>query len=1247
MVQVVTRESHRARLFPLESPSLGPWISLSLFCFCFLFLQSPAVAQIKPIRRILILNEVGPSFPITNLINQGIRSGLDNSPYHLEFYYEYFETTLFPDPADQKQFRDFYVHKYQKRMPDLVITVGPDPLGFMIEAHQKFFPGVPVVFCLPNGLVPGAPPVDSDFTGVETGFAAQETLAAALRLQPDTEHVVVVGGVANYDRQREAIVRQQLQTYAKHLDISYLTDLAMPALLEQLRHLPKHSIVLMTAIGLDATGTRFTSAETGPLISTAANAPVFSLADLYLGHGEVGGDVSDLSQQGKTAADLALRALGGEKPQDIPRVRGVNTYEFDWKAMQRWGFKESNLPPGSVVLNRPPSFVQLYRRYLWVGIFVFLAQTIAIISLLWQRQKRRKTEVKLIQSNKRLRIALEAGKSVGWEWDLVNGRQTWFGDLSTMFGIPSDTLPPLGDLFNRVHPQDRGPVSKALAAARDSREPFSAEFRMMRSDGSVRWVASRGKFEYAKNGEARRMLGMAVDVTERKLAEGALRQSEEKFSKAFRESPLALTITSVNDHRYIEINETFERISGWTRDEVIGRTPQDIRIWAEPDQRTQLIKRLKEEGSVRNIEVLFRTKDGRLGTGLGSAELIEIDGEPCALSVVADITDFKRAEERLIESQERLQSVVESAMDAIIAVDREQRIVVFNTAAEVMFECPAQDAIGSSIVRFIPLSSHYIYAGQASHFHEASATSPAMGVLTGLSALTANRRKFPIEASISRVGTGEKKLFSLIIRDLTERKQAEEVRFRHGAIVESSDDAIISLDLHGVICSWNVGAERMLGYSGTEAVGQPISLITPPGLREEEHTLFGKVRAGERIQHYETVNITKDGKRIDVSITLSPLRDWTGEIVGASQIVRDITLSKQAEAALRESEERFRLVANKAPVMIWMSGPDKLCTYFNQPWLKFTGRTNQQELGNGWAEGVHPQDLQACLETYGNAFDRRENFEMEYRLRRHDGEYRWVYDLGVPRFNADGSFAGYIGSCLDVTERKRAEEALSTVSRRLIEAHEEERTRIARELHDDINQQLAVLAVTMDVLKRDLPASATEMRSRMEELKEQIKDLGNDVQALSHRLHSSKLEYLGLATAAAAFCREFSERQGVEIEFRSENIPKSLPSEISLCLFRILQEALQNAAKHSGSKCFRVSLASCLDQIQMTISDEGIGFDPGQALRGHGLGITSMRERLGLVDGQLSIESQPGKGTVVQARVPRGSAARSTAAGKI
>jgi PAS domain S-box-containing protein len=453
-------------------------------------------------------------------------------------------------------------------------------------------------------------------------------------------------------------------------------------------------------------------------------------------------------------------------------------------------------------------------------------------------------------------------------------------------------------------------------------------------------------------------------------------------------------------------------------------------------------------------------------------------------------------------------------------------------------------------------------------------------------------------------------------------------------IVDASDDAIITKNLEGVISSWNTGAQRMFGYTAAEAVGQPITIIIPRELHEEEMEILRRLRSGERIEHYETYRVSKDGRRIDVSITVSPIRDAEGRIIGAFKIGRDITARKRAEAALREQEENFRVVADTVPAMIWMSGVDKLCTFFNLGWLAYTGRSLESELGNGWAEGVHPEDLPGCLETYTRAFDRREPFSMEYRLRRHDGAYRWILDQGVPIFKANGSFAGYIGSGIDVTGRKLAEDALSTVSQRLIEAHEEERTRIARELHDDINQRIGLLAANLDYLKQSLPASAAEFRTELEEASKQVVELGRDIQSLSHRLHSSKLELLGLTAAAASFCKDCSNVQKVEIDFHAENIPKDLSAEISLCLYRVLQEALQNATKHSGARHFKVSLRGGANEIELTVQDSGIGFEPEDAIRGRGLGLSSMQERLKLVNGQLFIESKLQRGTTVQARVP-------------
>lgn len=219
-------------------------------------------------------------------------------------------------------------------------------------------------------------------------------------------------------------------------------------------------------------------------------------------------------------------------------------------------------------------------------------------------------------------------------------------------------------------------------------------------------------------------------------------------------------------------------------------------------------------------------------------------------------------------------------------------------------------------------------------------------------------------------------------------------------------------------------------------------------------------------------------------------------------------------------------------------------------------------------------------------------------------------------------------------ERERHQKALSNVSRKLIEAHEEERTWIARELHDDFNQRVAMLFADLEALERGLSGEEVEARTQAEEIKKQIQSLGSDMQALSHRLHSSKLEYLGLVAACNGFCREFSERHVVQIEFYSENVPTNLPSEIALCLFRVLQEALQNAVKYSGVRKFLVSLKATFNEAQLSVQDLGCGFDPEKAISGHGLGLTSMKERLKLVDGRLSIDSKPEHGTTIRACVP-------------
>jgi len=836
-----------------------------------LLFQAAAPAKVKGVRRVLILNVFGPlSSPGVAVMDEAIVAALQESPYQIELYSEDLEATLFPDEAVQRQFREWYIRKYRDREPDLIIAAGLEPLRFMVASHESSFSNIQVIFCGSTEEMLGELKLDSHFTGVWAVAQPEETLKAALLLQPGTKHVVVTGGVGVYDRYLEAIARESFRKYESRFEFTYLTDLAMPALIERLKHLPDHTIVYHTSVMQDAAGERFIDAtQSVPLIASAARAPVFVVDDVDLGNGTVGGYLVSFAAIGKTVGQMAVRVLSGEKPQDIPIVKSPNVYMYDWPALRRWGLKESNLPPGSLVLHRQPKVWELYGWYIVGSIVLLLFQTLLIFGLLRQRARRIMTESELKLSNDRLHQAVEAGKCVGWDWDVKTGCDRWFGDLRTMFGIQSDTY--YGDVEefrHRIYPEDQALVWEAVADARQKREPFTAEFRVLHLDGTVRWVTEGGQFYYSANGDAVRMLGMAVDITER----------------------------------------------------------------------------------------------------------------------------------------------------------------------------------------------------------------------------------------------------------------------------------------------------------------------------------------------------------------------------------------KQAEQALREGEERFRLVANTAPVLIWMSGTDKLCNYVNQRWLEFTGRPLEDELGNGWAEGVHPEDLKGCMDTYTQAFDRREYFQMEYRLRRHDGQYRWLSAIGVPRFNPDHSFAGYIGSCTDVTEHKLAEESLADMGRKLIEAHEEERTWIARELHDDVNQRMALLAVELDRWNQQLPPSAVELHDHIHHAIQRLSNIATDIQALSHRLHSSKLEYLGLVAAAKSFCRELSEQHQAEIDFRDMAMPRSVPKEISLCLFRVLQEALQNAMKYSGVRHIKVELRGTEGEIQLTVSDLGIGFDPQDAIHRRGLGLISMRERMQLVRGEISINSQPGSGTTIHARVPFSSSSDSVRA---
>lgn len=340
---------------------------------------------------------------------------------------------------------------------------------------------------------------------------------------------------------------------------------------------------------------------------------------------------------------------------------------------------------------------------------------------------------------------------------------------------------------------------------------------------------------------------------------------------------------------------------------------------------------------------------------------------------------------------------------------------------------------------------------------------------------------------------------------------------------------------------------------------------------------------------------------------------------------------EQTKQSLTQNKENFRVIVDSAPVLIWSASHDMLCTYVNREWLKFTGRSIQDELGETWLHDIHADDMQALHRAFGT----NEHFTIEHRLRRFDGEYRWMRNNAVHQLPPDARSTGYIGCCVDITEEREAKVFQAEFGSRLIRAQEEERARIARELHDDINQRLALLANGLDRLWREKREDKkSELTMEICDLWQLTNDIAADIQNLSHRLHPSKLHYLGLSAAVRDLCREFSRQHDIDVDCNVLNLPRDLDENISLCLFRTFQEALRNIAKHSHAHHVKVELTHQYSTIRLRVSDDGVGFIVNNSANGKGLGLVSMRERLKSAGGHFVIWSRPLLGTQVEGTIP-------------
>lgn len=501
--------------------------------------------------------------------------------------------------------------------------------------------------------------------------------------------------------------------------------------------------------------------------------------------------------------------------------------------------------------------------------------------------------------------------------------------------------------------------------------------------------------------------------------------------------------------------------------------------------------------------------------------------------------------------------------------------------------------------------------------------------------------------------------FIAAIVDITERKQAEQARATLAAIVESSDDAIIGKDLNGVITSWNRGAKQLFGYTAQEAVGQPVTMLIPPDRLDEEPPILEQIRRGESIEQYETVRQRKDGSRLNISLTVSPIRNDQGEIVGVSKLARDITERMRAEEALRESEARYRATFDNAAVGIAHVGLDGRWLRFNDATCAITGYPREELLTKTFADITHQDDVDAdWSEVRRLLAGETETFSMEKRYIRRDGSLIWVNLTASLQRDAHGRAQNFISIIQDIQSRKEAQaqllqladdlergviartkqlavsqEKLRALTTDLHLAEHRVRQKLATDLHDYLAQLLVLSRIKLGQAK--LENVAPSVAQAMTEVQEVMDQALSYTRTLVAELSPPVLNEFGLPMALK-WLAEQMQQQGltVSLDLETRNLP--LPEEQSVLLFQSVRELLMNIVKHAATTEASIAVAQANEILRITVSDQGAGYDVVAAETNlePGFGLFSIRERMKALGGGFELQSTPGEGTIATLLLP-------------
>jgi PAS domain S-box-containing protein len=643
----------------------------------------------------------------------------------------------------------------------------------------------------------------------------------------------------------------------------------------------------------------------------------------------------------------------------------------------------------------------------------------------------KRAEEDLRQSEERLRLAMEV-TGMGM-WCTQEGRPDstdWSARLKELWGLPADVEMTVDRIWSLIHPDDREMVRQVVDRALDPAGAgrFVVEHRVLLPDGATRWVQDRGQTKFEGPAGARRptrSIGTVLDVTERKRADQAARETQAQLQLMADSLPVLISYIDA-DRRYQFNNAAYEDWFGLAKEAYKGRHMREV----IGDAAYEAL-RGHVEAALAGAPRSFETRVPYRAAGTRDVHIEYVphrDGDGRVLGFVAlimDISDRRLAEESLRQSEERFRKIFENAATGIAITDWQWRFQQCNPAY-------------SALLGYSEQELHRIDFASLVHPEDREANLAEIRRLQ-----TGEVPSFEIEnryvhrdgrpvwvrkfVSVLPDATGKPAHLLALVTDITERKRAgaalRESEEKMRLFIEHAPVALAMFDRQmrylAVSRRWRadyrLGDEEITGRSHYEVF---------PEIPEHWREVHRRGLGGEVVRADEDFFPRVDGSVQWLRWEVRPWRQADGTVGGIIIFTEDISARKRADEALRQSEERFRLMADRAPVMIWVSGTDRLCTWFNQPWLDFVGRALEQELGNGWSENVHPGDFDQCHQTYAAAFDARQSFTMEYRLKRHDGEYRWVLDSGIPLYGAGGEFTGYIGSCVDITDRKRDEEKL-------------------------------------------------------------------------------------------------------------------------------------------------------------------------------------------------------------------------------